>query len=343
MGMEDLIRQMPPGLILMTCGSGVLLVVLWGIIFWRRGQRKARQRAAEQTPSPATTQSPSQEVPSRAEQRAAGALSSIGRSIRNFFFYTEEEKAAMEKKQPMQPHKPAPGNPTPDVAAPPDTVEVMRVWRDVIDGSLVVQIGGQRFRTIGELRAADQERRFMAVLRELALLARESESAPPPARPEPAQTDGPEAAPQEPLPEPDLTVEQPLPADPPPKATPPPPAAPSTAPQTPPPPPRAYSTMPEPEPLGSFFDNVKKAIQTRGKTPGPAPEPPSIAEQIEAHLQYRIATTPQFQGRSFHIHAAPYGGVRIEIDGLFYEAVSDINDDAVREFILTVIREWEEQ
>ncbi len=340
MGMEDLIRQMPPGLILMTCGSGVLLVVLWGIIFWRRGQRKARQRAAEQTPSPATTQTPSQEAPSPAEQRAGGALSSIGRSIRNFFFYTEEEKAAMEKKQPMLPQKPAPGNPTPDVAAPPDTVEVMRVWRDVIDGSLVVQIGGQRFRAIGELRAAGQERRFMAVLRELALLARESESAPPPPRPEPAQVEVPEPAPQEPLPEPDLTAEQPSPVDPTP-----PPAAPPPSRQTASPPPRlSYtSTMPEPEPLGSFFDNVKKAIQTRGKTPGPVPEPPSIAEQIEAHLQYRLTTTQQFQGRSFHIHAAPQGGVRIEIDGLFYEAVSDIDDDAVREFILTVIREWEEQ
>lgn len=54
---------------------------------------------------------------------------------------------------------------------PYDAVEVMRVWRDVTDGTLIVGMRDKLFATSGELRDPDIARRFAAALRELNALA----------------------------------------------------------------------------------------------------------------------------------------------------------------------------
>jgi hypothetical protein len=97
------------------------------------------------------------------------------------------------------------------------------------------------------------------------------------------------------------------------------------------------------EPIGSFFDNVRRAVRDRGKDKTAEPAVVSIPDQIEAYLQYRLALTPPFLGRSIHVREAPGGGVRIEVDGRFYEAVSDIEDTNVRDFVRTAIQEWEDK
>jgi hypothetical protein len=48
-----------------------------------------------------------------------------------------------------------------------DVVEVMRIYRDMNDGSLIVQMGGQRYRTLNQVQSPDLARRFTAVVREL--------------------------------------------------------------------------------------------------------------------------------------------------------------------------------
>jgi hypothetical protein len=48
-----------------------------------------------------------------------------------------------------------------------DTVEVMRIYRDLNDGSLIIQMGNQRYRTLDEVKNPDLARRFSAVVREL--------------------------------------------------------------------------------------------------------------------------------------------------------------------------------
>ena len=48
-----------------------------------------------------------------------------------------------------------------------DTVEVMRILRDINDGSLLIEMGGQRYRALSEIQNPDLARRFSAVVREL--------------------------------------------------------------------------------------------------------------------------------------------------------------------------------
>ena len=50
---------------------------------------------------------------------------------------------------------------------PAGAVEVMRVWRDLGDGSLLIELDGQRFRAPREIPSAELARRFVNVVREL--------------------------------------------------------------------------------------------------------------------------------------------------------------------------------
>jgi len=74
----------------------------------------------------------------------------------------------------------------------------------------------------------------------------------------------------------------------------------------------------------------------------PVPEL-NIAGAIEAYLQYKISHTPDFQGRNIHIYPSPDGGVSIEAEGRYYDAVGDIEDTEVREFIANAIQEWQDR
>ena len=68
-----------------------------------------------------------------------------------------------------------------------------------------------------------------------------------------------------------------------------------------------------------------------------------LAAQIEAFLQQRLTTEPDLSGRRIHVLSAPGGGVQIEVDGIYYESVGDVEDDAVRAYLKTVIADWQAQ
>lgn len=74
----------------------------------------------------------------------------------------------------------------------------------------------------------------------------------------------------------------------------------------------------------------------------PVPEL-NIAGAIEAYLQYKLRQTPDYAGRSIHVHAAPGGGVKIEVDGRFFDMVDEVDEPGVRDFITTAIAEWQER
>lgn len=354
------------------CVSGILLVVVWSFILRRRSERRQAARQAEANAALAAVDpdaAPVESVPAGPDvpgrkpvEAVSGALRGAARGVRNFFFYTEEEKAALQTgKQPSE-IAAASGGPAaaaapalPHVSPPPDTAEVLHLWRDVADGSLIIQIGPDYYRTMGDITAAGQERRFMAVLRELARIAKETAgevSAPPPA-PAPAQAVVPPAQ---------------VAAAP----TPPPPAAeapvPAQEPDIPPMPPQPEAeaivraaqrvqnrpsltadlerenTGDDSESLGTFFGNVRDAVKRGGRPPEKKPEPLplTIADHIEEFLQARLRTaSAELQNRRIHIRPALHGGVRIEVDGRFYEAVGDIEDEAVRRFVIDAIQGWE--
>jgi hypothetical protein len=91
-----------------------------------------------------------------------------------------------------------------------------------------------------------------------------------------------------------------------------------------------------------FREMTKMAMGQRPEPVEAAPPPPSIAEQIQEVLQRKLEQTPGFTGRSIHIRPSLHGGVRIEVDGRFYEGVGEVDDDAVRQLLQDAVREWEE-
>ena len=54
---------------------------------------------------------------------------------------------------------------------PEDAVEVMRIWRDINDGALLIQMGDQLFQTMDEMRDRGMAKRFIAVVQNLAQIA----------------------------------------------------------------------------------------------------------------------------------------------------------------------------
>ncbi|GAB4569785.1 MAG: hypothetical protein Kow0077_02860 [Anaerolineae bacterium] len=210
--------------------------------------------------------------------------------------------------------------------APVQGKEVLRIYRDDSDQGLVFVVDQVSYRTLGDLKQAGKDRAFMALLREVAKLVKETGDVitdpapspePPPVAPLPPKAPAPEQAPQPSLEE--LTG-QPI------------------APRVPDTPPE------EAEPLGSFFDNVRRVVQPgSGGTKTKYQEPASIPEQIEAILQLKLLSSEKYRGRKIHIRAAATGGVQILVEDRVYEAVGDIEDDGVRLFVQEAIRDWERQ
>ncbi|PJF22519.1 MAG: hypothetical protein CUN56_05570 [Phototrophicales bacterium] len=107
----------------------------------------------------------------------------------------------------------------------------------------------------------------------------------------------------------------------------------------PPPPISLDGAMPGDLPKYRIEDSIKPT--SRGKyEAAPVPEL-NIANAIEAYLQHKLKHTPEYSGRVLHVLPAPGGGVRIQVDDIYYEAVSDIEDPEVRAFLQQTIQEWQ--
>ncbi|HOA25801.1 MAG: hypothetical protein WBH90_14810 [Aggregatilineales bacterium] len=185
-----------------------------------------------------------------------------------------------------------------------EAIEVMRILRDLADGSLIVEIDGRRYRSLNEIVDPQVGRRFMGNAQALADFAKLG------------KIRVPEEWAQVPTPErPAASAPQP-------------PAHPAA----PPPPP------PPPEPAAPRRGGLFRRAQAEDEQPV---EQPPIAEQIEELLQYRLSQTPELAHRSIHIRPAIDGGIRIEVDGRTYEGIGDVDDDEIRAFLQETVRQWE--
>jgi hypothetical protein len=102
-----------------------------------------------------------------------------------------------------------------------------------------------------------------------------------------------------------------------------------------------------PNTLSAYRDNADPKITGRGLFRAPKvefqPMPElNLAAAIEHYLQNKLQFTRAYPGRDIHVHSAPGGGVIIQVDDLYYDAVGDIEDAEIREFIALTIQEWQE-
>ncbi|MCC7451222.1 MAG: hypothetical protein IT324_27680 [Anaerolineae bacterium] len=217
--------------------------------------------------------------------------------------------AVVPPQEAADTEKPAGGtmDSKPDGSVSGDAVEVMRVWRDLSDGTLIIQMGNQRYRTLSDIKNPDLARRFMAVVRELWAMVNAAPSRAPSAQPAP--TNGSGAA----LPEAPLVAAKPRMG--------------------------LLKTEYEPPKQGMFNQLTRDLKQN----PNAVPEPPptGIAGAVEEFLQFKLSNTPQYATRSIHIRPSHNQGLTIEVDGHFYEAIGDVIDPDVREFLFALMREWE--
>ncbi|MBI5670039.1 MAG: hypothetical protein HZC41_18750 [Chloroflexi bacterium] len=198
-----------------------------------------------------------------------------------------------------------------------EAVEVMTVLRDVVDGRLIVQMGDRVYRNINS--DTEFKDRFTRLMRELAQVARPLG--------QPADQPPLESAPEPP-------AETPLA---------PPQAASPSAPRPAAPPPPPTGTLPGDLPTFRLEDQGPiKPTRGQKRELKPVPEI-NIAAAIEAYLQHKLTFLPDYNGRSIHIYPAPDGGVSIEVDGQFFDAVGDVTDTEVRSLLQTTIQEWQDR
>ncbi|MBZ0297349.1 MAG: hypothetical protein K8L99_32615 [Anaerolineae bacterium] len=210
-----------------------------------------------------------------------------------------------------------------------EAVEVMSLLRDVVSGDLIIQMGEKSYRDLSSDETFKNS--FLKIMRELSPIVKNAPAAAAPPTEQHIETAAEEPAPPA----------QPQPTAPPrPTMTPPPPE------KQPPLPPSGgiipgalpkYDIDHEPAQI------TKRGLFRRGKLDLPPVPELDIAGRIETYLQHKLQVTPEYAGRSIHVHPAPDGGVAIEVDGIFYDAVNDITDDEIRQFLSNTIREWQEQ
>ncbi|NDJ61993.1 MAG: hypothetical protein GYB67_12755 [Chloroflexi bacterium] len=341
-GIADFFQQLPPVLYIMFCGSGLLLIVASTLIINARARRSRLAMAAANgqiSPNEGAS-APSASVLNFAFLRPGGR----GRSGADDS--GDDDDGELPDLDALLGDVPAPTETTADQAAPQpapqpahgafrvtlasgaevEAVEVLRILRDVADGSLIIQIGDAVYRNPPALADAEFKRRFNSTIRTLfasissAAGAESSESAPS------TTPDAPVDTPPQPSP-------SPVPA----------------APPAPPPPPLSQPAEHKPAPLPGDLpkfstDNYGTPPQKRGRKLVQEPVPEiNIAAAIEAYLQHKLSQTPDYAGRSIHVRPASDGSLTIEVDGSFYESVGDVSDAAVRTFLAATIQEWQER
>jgi hypothetical protein len=214
-----------------------------------------------------------------------------------------------------------------------EAVEVMVILRDLVDGKLIVQMGDKAYQSVNN--DVDFKDRFNKVMRELAQVVKPvATSAPASAQSaEFSENDVPASVEEVEPSTPSLAdlMQPTTPAEPP-----------KPRPAAPPPPPPT-GVMPGDLPSFKLDDNPYERPKRGQKKEVKAVPEVNIAGAIEAYLQYKLRHTPDYQGRSIHIYPSPDGGVSIEVEGRYYDAVGDIDDAEIREFIAGAIQEWQDR
>jgi hypothetical protein len=339
-GLNDFVSQIPAYFFIVPLVLGLLYIAVMYIVFRRAAERRRKRRAEQMQmmqmasgtppgmamPQPAIYSRAAMPTPQRSLPMPAVPEPDL--DLLTSSLLDEAERMVMPDTPPavsamlptpsatplMMPAQEAlpdmPNtmpNTTPAMSAsddlPSDAIEVMRIWRDVSDGSLIIQMGNQRYRSAADIQAPDLLRRFTALVRELSAMISG----------QPSSTGG--MRPLTPLP-----------------------PTPGALPPLPPRPANSYTTTPEPMKAPGMLNRLM------GRPPAPSALPDSptgIADSVEEYLQTRLVSSPEFARRSIHIRPSLDHGIKIEVDGRYFDGINEVSDDAVRDYLLAMMREWE--
>ncbi len=337
-GFGEFLAQIPAPLILNLCLMGTLFFgTVFYIFYWR--PRQERKKAQAQTDSHVTQPPPAPAV-TAAKKVDTGQLPDLDLLV-----------DAPPPPSPTQKTMSGLYQVQLDNGDMTEAEELVIVLRDKRDGRLIVQIGEVAYRTLKH--APDAKKKFVKIMKELSTVV-QSDDAPPAPKAKPAK---PRKVSTPPAPKPNLEELRTLVED----ET---PDAPMLEPDlrelasdeeetpaaipTEPPPPLPDGTLPGDLPSFKLDDQPMREKETglfikRKKVEYEPPPNLDIAAAIESYLQYKLQYSPEMAERRLHIHNSPDGFIRIEVDGTFYEAVDDIDDKAVREFLRATIQEWQDR
>lgn len=335
---SDFLGQLPLGLIVMVCASGILLFFAFAWFAYFKPLRNRRQLNATPANTQYTAPAPTYDVSAFTEPGGA--------------FADEADMPDLDSLVDTRTLGPAPptkpqvstsvtqnvatggtngyGNPMRQQGHTRvqlnngtviDAEEIITVLRDPRDGRLVVQIDNTAYRTLKD--TPDVKKSFLKVMRELSDVVNEPDDHPPVPEDDYEEAPSPEpSADEQPVYVPQPKIDLPpsndglMPGD-----------LPSY---------KLDDSVPIAKPSGGLFRSAPKG------TPEPLPEL-NIAASIESYLQHKLQFVPEYTGRQIHVHSAPGGGVRIQVDSTFYEAVGDVQEPDVRAFLQTTIEEWQER
>ena len=84
---------------------------------------------------------------------------------------------------------------------------------------------------------------------------------------------------------------------------------------------------------------------TRRRRPQAAAEPAgaggTFIDEIEAILQRMISTAPTLLGKEVHIRTGPDGGLQIQVGVRYFSSADEVPDPAIRDLIKAAVKEWE--
>ncbi len=305
----------------------LLIATIAGIVYMRR--RKAQQKLAEMAP-PSFVGAP------------AYYTQSSGMDMPDLNMLMSTPAAAPKPSPVAKPAPPPAPMPTPQRQArkgtfvivpkdgsPTEAVEVFTLLRDVMDGSLIVQMGDKAYQNINS--DPEFKEKFNRLMRELGTHSSKPAAELTEQQLEVAASDMATVEPEPTIPPVPEIIAAAEPSFLAPKKS------------VRPPPVTVDGKMPGDLPSFKLDDNPMQKLK-RGQKMDLQPVPElNIAGAIEAYLQYKLSHSSTYAGRSIHIYPAPGGGVSIEIDGQYFDAVSDVTDTTVREFLSETIAEWQER
>lgn len=183
---------------------------------------------------------------------------------------------------------------------------LMQLWQDR-DGFLVVELDGQRYRRLFDIRDGEVGRRVMDIINRLVAFSRGQESrvtsAPAPDSRAPAQTEvairSRSQAYLEQLQQSEVKTKKPL-----------------------------ITADPVPFRRRSEAKNLHITL--------------NLAEEIDELVQIRIKALPEFSQRYIHVVNAVDGGLGFQVDDVRYSEIDAIPDPQVQALIRTAISDWED-